>query len=100
LNVALVIAGDLCRAKFIERFSVVLTFVQNGVPAQSCLCAFQNEKLKEHAIIVYRNAPFLIMISNGRFSRGPGTTRHDVEATSQRELSPRPCGPCTNCELL
>jgi hypothetical protein len=35
---------------------------------------------------VYRNAPFLIMISNGRFSRGPGTTRHNVETTSEREL--------------
>jgi hypothetical protein len=35
---------------------------------------------------VYRNAPFLIMISNGRFSRSPGTTRHNVETTSEREL--------------
>src|SRR5439155_26197958 len=82
LNVALVIARDLFRAKSIERFSVVLPFLQNRIPAQSGLCAFQNEELKEHAIVVYRNAPFLIVISNGRFSRGPGTTRHDVEATS------------------
>src|SRR5947208_12525579 len=82
LNVALVIARDLFRAKSIERFSVVLAFLQNGVPTQPRLRAFQNQKLEEHSIVVYRNAPFLIMISNGRFSRSPGTTRHNLEATS------------------
>jgi hypothetical protein len=79
LNVALAVAGDLVRAKSIERFSVVLAFLQNRIPAQSGLRAFQNEKLEEHSIVMYRNAPFLIVISNGRFSRGPGTTRHNVE---------------------
>src|SRR5882724_10301641 len=42
LNVALVIARDLVRAKSIERLSVVLAFLQNCIPAQSSLCAFQN----------------------------------------------------------
>src|SRR4029077_6589944 len=85
-NVALAVARDLFRAKSIELFSVVLAFLQNRIPAQAGLCAFQNKKLEEHPIIVYRNAPFLIMISNGRFSRGPGTTRHNVDTTSEREL--------------
>ena len=86
LNVALAVARDLFRAKSIERFSVVLAFFQNRIPAQSGLCPFQNQKLEEHPIVVYRNAPFLIMISNGRLSRGPGTTRHNVETTSERGL--------------
>src|SRR4029077_13059646 len=62
LNVALVIARDLFRAKSIKRFSIVLAFLQNGVPAQPCLRAFQNQELEEHSIVVYGNAPFLIVI--------------------------------------
>src|SRR5207302_332973 len=80
----------LFRAKSIERFSVVLAFLQNGVPTQPRLRAFQNQKLEEHSIVVYRNAPFLIMISNGRFSRSPGTTRHNLEATSCASCSHGP----------
>ena len=86
LDLSLAIAGNLFRAKSIERFSVVLAFPQNGVPAQSRLRAFQNKEFEEYSIVVYRNAPFLIVICNGWFSRGPGTTRHDLDATSYREL--------------
>src|SRR6478736_7084042 len=86
LNVALVIARDLFRAKSIERFSVVLAFLQDRIPAQSRLRAFQNQELEEYSIVVYGNAPFFIVISNGQFSSGPGTKRHNIETTSEREL--------------
>ena len=82
LHVSFAVAGDFLRSKSIERFSVVVAFPQNRIPAQSSLCAFQNQKLEEHPIVVYRNAPFLIVISDRGFRSGPGTTRHNVEATS------------------
>src|SRR6266481_580661 len=55
LNVALAVASDLVRAKSIERFLVVVAFLQNRIPAQSGLCTFQNEKLEEHSIVMHRN---------------------------------------------
>src|SRR4029077_16404620 len=88
-NVALRGARDLFRAKSIERFSVVLAFPQNRIPAQSGLCTFQNEKLEEHTIVVHRDAPFLIVISDGRFSRGPGTTRHNVVTYNRSSFVPK-----------
>ena len=86
LHVSPAVAGDLFRAKSVKCLSVVLPLFQNGVPAEPCLRAFQNQELEEHSIVVYRNAPFLIVISNGWFSRGPGTTRHELDATSYCEL--------------
>ena len=86
LYVSYAIAGDLFRLKTNERFPVVLAFIQNGVPTQSRLRALKYQEFEEHSIVMYRNAPFLIVISNGRFSRGPGTTWHNVEAISYREL--------------
>src|SRR4030095_4099472 len=77
LNVALAVACDLFRAKSVYRFSVVLAFLQNRVPTQSSLRTFQNQKFEEHSIVVHRHAPFLIMISDGRFRSGPGTAWHN-----------------------
>jgi hypothetical protein len=78
LDVSLAIAGNLFRAKSIERFSVVLALFQNSVPAQSRLRSFEDEEFEEHSIVVHRNAPFLIVISDRGFCGRPGTTRHDL----------------------
>src|SRR5437762_3584616 len=47
-----------------------------GGPTQPCLRAFENQKLKELAIIMQRHAPFLIVIGDVWFRRSPRTTRH------------------------
>jgi len=76
LNIALTISRNLFRAETIERFSIVLPFLQNGGPTQAGLGAFQDEKLKQFAIIMDRNAPFLVVIGNVWFNGSPGTARH------------------------
>src|SRR4030095_768257 len=58
LHVSFAVAGDFLRSKSIERFSVVVAFPQNCVPAQSRLRAFQNKEFEKHSIVVHRNAPF------------------------------------------
>ena len=52
------------------------TFLQNRIPTQSGLSAFEDQELKEHPVIVYGRAPFFVVISDGRFDGGPGTARH------------------------
>ena len=49
-----------------------------GGPTQPCLRAFEDEKFEEQPVIVHRDAPFLIVITDGWFGRSPGTTRHNV----------------------
>src|SRR6185369_659556 len=64
LTFALVVTRYLCRIKAAERCAIALAFVENDLPTQTRLSAFENEKLKELAIIVNRHTPFLVMISN------------------------------------
>ena len=101
LHVAFAVARDFLLSKSIEGFSVVVTFPQNCVPAQSRLCAFQDKEFEKDSIVVHRNAPFLVMIGDRGFSSRPGTTRHNVEITSDRQLRPKG-GPAlsTSCKLF
>src|SRR5207248_11643496 len=78
LNVALAVPGDFLRAKPIERVPIVFPLFQNGGPAQPGLRTFKNKELEEQSIIMHRDAPFLIVISNVWFSCSPGTTRHRI----------------------
>jgi len=77
-NVILGVLRDFSGVKIIKRFSITLSFSQNGGPAQACLRTFQNQKLKQASVVVNWYAPFVIMI--GRFQLtpiGPFTTFHD-----------------------
>src|SRR5436305_12820951 len=47
IHVARSVARDLLRTKSIKRFAIVFSFVQNRSPAQTGLCAFKNQKLKQ-----------------------------------------------------
>jgi hypothetical protein len=64
VDFSLVIAGDQTRVKIIEGAAIVLSFLEYGRPAQAGLRALQNQKLEQPAVIVKRETPFLIMISN------------------------------------
>ena len=75
-HIARVVARDLLRVKSVERFAIILSFLENRSPAQPGLRAFKDQKLKQYSIVMNRHAPFLIVIGNVRFSSCPGTTRH------------------------
>src|SRR3989344_1785765 len=51
--------GYFIRIKIVKCLSVVFSPVQYGLPAQSCLRPFKNQKFKQFFIIVQWNAPFL-----------------------------------------
>ena len=44
--------------------AIVFTLVEDRVPAQSGLRAFENEEFKERAVVVHWDAPFLIVIAD------------------------------------
>jgi hypothetical protein len=58
--VTLRVSGYFSGVKIVKGFSVAFPLFQNGRPAQPCLRALQNKKLKETPVIVNRNAPFMI----------------------------------------
>ncbi len=48
----------------IEHFAIASALLQNRIPAESGLCALQNQKFEEHTIVVNRDAPFLVVVRN------------------------------------
>ena len=78
LEIACTVMRNFFRPKSIERLPIVVSFVQNRGPAQSRLCTFKDQKLEEQSVVVHRDAPFFIMISDVRFGCSPGAARHDV----------------------
>ena len=59
-----IIFCDFPGVEIIEGFPVILPFIQHDFPAQTCLCAFQNQKFEKLAVIVHRDTPFLVMIAD------------------------------------
>ena len=66
-----IVARDFLCVEKIEDFAVTRALEQNRVPAQASLRAFQDKKLEEHAIVVDRNAPFLVVIGDIDFFLRP-----------------------------
>src|SRR5579872_721374 len=64
LHLAPVIERNASRIESIERLAIVAALVEDRIPAQSGLSAFENEELEEPAIVVQRNAPLLVVIAN------------------------------------
>ena len=62
LDVLVVVTRDFRRLKGMECFAVVFAFVQDCLPAESCLCALQYEKFEQGPVIVHRDTPLFIMI--------------------------------------
>ena len=72
LQLAAIVAGDALRAEAVEGGAVVLAFLQDRVPTQAGLGAFEDKKLEENAIVVLRQAPFFVVITDGQRVAGPG----------------------------
>ena len=66
------VAGDFSRIKAAEGLAVSFALGQDRGPAQSSLCAFQDEKLKKNLVIVLGNAPLGIVVRDHRRRGGPG----------------------------
>src|SRR5262245_58444198 len=67
----------------VKRTAVILPLLQNGDPAQPSLGAFENEKLKQEAVIMHGHAPFLVVIRNVEITFGPrAAVRHTSAALS------------------
>ncbi len=59
---ALIVVGDAGRIELVESGAVVFSLAKDRFPAQSRLCAFENQELKEHSVIVLGHAPFPIVV--------------------------------------
>jgi hypothetical protein len=66
-------AGDLPRIEAGEGAPVVLALVQDRRPAQSGLRPFQRDELEQHAIVVHRHAPFLVVVRDVELGARPAT---------------------------
>ena len=55
-------SGNDGRIEVAERFPVIFALVQNGLPAQSCLRAFENQKLEKCPVIMNGHSPFLVVV--------------------------------------
>src|SRR5437764_4993809 len=56
------IARDLCRLEGIEGAAKIVAFAQNDDPRKAGLESVEHQLLIERAVVVFRNAPFLVMI--------------------------------------
>jgi hypothetical protein len=82
-QIARAVAHDRFRAKTVERFTVVLAFIENRRPAQTGLRALEDQKLEELSVVMDRHAPFLIVVGDVGFGSRPGTTRHMSDSREQ-----------------
>src|SRR5438094_2064815 len=69
-----VVTSDLLRVEIVEDPAVMLPFLQDRVPTQAGLGAFENEELEQGPVVVHWHAPFLVVVTDGEFVSGPGAT--------------------------
>src|SRR5690349_4974522 len=58
------VASDLPRVEPVEGAPVRVSLAQDRAPAQPRLGTFKNEELEQHAIVVYGNAPFFVVVGD------------------------------------
>src|SRR6202522_2691653 len=68
------IAGNLCSIEPVKSAAVVLALVENRLPTQPRLRAFQNQKFKKRAIVVHRLAPLFVVVFDHEALLRPMTT--------------------------
>jgi len=59
-----VVARDFFRIESVERAAVVFPLIQDSVPAQSGLRAFEYQEFEQHAIVVEWDAPLFVVIAD------------------------------------
>lgn len=63
LNFYLVVAGHHANLEMIERQTEILALAQDGIPAQSSLHPIQGQEFEQHAVVMQRLSPLLVMIA-------------------------------------
>src|SRR6267143_3262628 len=69
-----VVARDFLRIESIKYFAIPRAFLQDCVPTQSRLRAFQYQELKPRALVMHGHTPFLVVIRNVQLTFRPVTT--------------------------
>ena len=60
-----------CGIEPVEGGAVVLALLQDRVPAQAGLRAFEHKKFEQNAVVVLGHAPLFIVIADGERVAGP-----------------------------
>src|SRR6516165_10253990 len=70
-HLALSIPRDCRSIKVVKGSPVVVPLLENSLPAQACLGAFQDEELEEPSVVMDRNAPLLVVVEDHKVTLGP-----------------------------
>jgi hypothetical protein len=77
------VAGDQCRVEAVVHFAIVFALAQDGRPAQPGLGTLKDEELEPPVVVVYRHAPFGVVVGDVEF----GTSVRPAAAL-HRDYSP------------
>src|SRR5262249_52369359 len=78
LGLSLVKPGDGIRVETVERGAVVLPPLQDGVPTQARLRAFEEEELEPAAVLTDRHPPLLVGVADRQVVRRPVASSHSL----------------------
>ena len=67
-----VVASDFGGIEATEEFAVTFALLENGVPAEASLSAFEDEEFEPAVVVVDGNAPFFVVVSDAERVGGPG----------------------------
>ncbi len=59
-----VVADDFLRVEAVKGGAIVFALLQNRVPAEAGLRTLQYQELEQHAVVVLRDAPFVVVIED------------------------------------
>ena len=68
--------GSGRRLELIESQAIILPFLEDDLPAQAGLGAFENQELEQEPVSMHRHAPFLVVILDVQIVLRPGTAVH------------------------
>src|SRR4051812_26068933 len=85
-----VVPGDLRGIETVKRAAIVVALVQDRLPTETSLRAFENQKPKQARVVVKRHAPFFVVVSDRQWRPGPGATlRHRATDYTVSMLCPK-----------
>src|ERR1700731_3996103 len=92
VNFFCIIAGDLLRREIVESLSEIVAFAQNRDPRQSGLKTVEDEFFIERAVVIFRHAPFGVVIGHIKrvFTR-PRTPRQPIFMQARRPAHATVC---------
>ena len=70
------ILRDFRRVEVVQRLPVVVSFLEDGLPAQTRLGAFEDEELEQDAIVMHRHAPLAVVVADHELRFRPRTAIH------------------------